>query len=259
MMKKFLTAAVVAAGFTGTIRNVEAAPVAGTSTTVADTRVDTLMDEGFDFMKAKNYDSAAKKFRAVLKIEPKNVEANYQLCWIYNEFEEFELATKYANIVIRVSPRDSDAYRERGYAQLKTGQFEEAIESLEQAIELNPKDVNAHDYIVAAHKALGNSSEAAAWKRKWDKLKQANKPTPSDDDEDDVPVKPKKSVKPVTPDDDEDDVPVKPKKSVKPVTPDDDEDDVPVKPKKSVKPSKPVTPDEDEDDVPLKPLKPLKG
>jgi len=217
MLKKFLTAAVVAAGFTGSVQVANAAYTAP-ATVQADADVDELMDEGLALMKTKNYDAAAKKFKAVLKVEPKHTEANYQLAWIYNEKEDYELAMKHAKAVIKVNAKDSDAWRELGFAQMKTEEFEDALESLEKSIGLNPKNLDAHVYIVAVHKSLGNTDEAADWQKKLDKLKKAAKPTKptTTDDDEEVTPKPKKPTKPTTPDDD-DEEPVKPmKKTTKP-------------------------------------------
>ena len=212
MFKKIFTAAVVAAGFTGSVQAVNAATYTAPATAQADSDVDELMDEGFAMMKAKNYDGAARKFKAVLKVNPKHAEANYQLAWIYNEKADYDMAMKHAKTALKANPKDSDAWRELGYAQLKTEQFEEAIASLEKSIEHNPKNLDAHVYIVAAHKALGNTEDAADWQKKLDKLKKAVKPAkPVTDDEADVPVKPTKKPTQPTPDDD-DDTPVKPTK-----------------------------------------------
>jgi tetratricopeptide (TPR) repeat protein len=205
MLKKIFTAAVVAAGFTGSVPAASAA-YATPATVQADSDVDELMDEGFAMMKVKNYDGAARKFKAVLKLEPRHAEANYRLAWIYNEKTDYDLAMKYAKAAIKANAKDSDAWRELGYAQMKTEQFDEALESLEESIGLNPKNLDAHVYIVAVHKSLGNTDEAADWQKKLDKLKKAVKPAKptTPDDEDDVPVKPmKKTTKPTKPDADE--------------------------------------------------------
>lgn len=84
------------------------------------------------------------------------------------------------------------------------------------------------------------------------KGKNQTKPVASnDDDDDDIPVKPKQKPKPAE-DDDEDDVPVKKPSKPKPV--DEDDEDVPVKPK-----SKPKSVDDDEDDPPAKPKQKAKS
>src|SRR5262249_9493807 len=83
-----------------------------------------------------------------------------------NELQDYEQAAKYARSAVKVNAKDSDAWRELGFAQLKMEDFEGAVTSLEKAIKLNPKDVSAHQYIVAAHKALGNDDEAADWQKK---------------------------------------------------------------------------------------------
>lgn len=189
MFKKILTAAVVAGAMVGATKATAARPEAPLATAPADSKVDQLMEDGFDMMKEKDYEGAAKKFKAVLKLEPKHAEALYQMAWISNELKNYEDAVKYAKATIRVNPKDADAYREMGYAQIHLEEFEDAVVSLEKAIKMNPKDVSAHEYIIVAHKRLGNDDEVADWTKKLNTLK---KNTPA-----------KKPAKPVKPDDDD--------------------------------------------------------
>lgn len=190
MFKKILAAAVVAGAMVGAAKATAAQPEAPRAAAPADSKVDRLLDDGFDLMKEKDFDGAAKKFKAVLKLDPKHPEALYQMAWISNEMKDYEQAIKYAKATVKVNPKDADAYREMGYAQIHLEQFEDAVVSLEKAIKLNPKDVSAHEYIVLAHKQLGNDDEVADWTKKLSTLK---KNTPA-----------KKPTKTVKPDDDED-------------------------------------------------------
>lgn len=189
MFKKIITAAVVAGSMIGAAQANSARPEVPLTTVSAENNIDQLMDDGFDLMKDKDFAGAARKFKAVLKLDPKHPEALYQMAWISNELKDYDQAVKYAKATIRVNPKDGDAYRELGYAQIHLEEYEDAVVSLEKAIKLNPKDVSAHEYIIEAHKRLGNDDDVATWTKKLNTLKK-NLPA-------------KKPAKPVVPDDDD--------------------------------------------------------
>jgi tetratricopeptide (TPR) repeat protein len=176
MLKKILTAAVMAGAMAGTWRATAAEPAVVTRADDDDDKIDELIEKARGLMKEKEYEDAAGVYKQVLKIDAKHQESLYQLSWIYNELKDYKQAEKYARQLIKANPKSSQGWRELGYAQMMTKRYDDAIESLEKALKLDPKDASSMQYVIAAHKAAGNDDEAAEWQKKLDAIEKKTPP-----------------------------------------------------------------------------------
>ena len=106
-------------------------------------KLNRLLAEANQTYHAGLYEVAAKKFKKITTLEPRNLDAWLKLGDIHMRFEQFEEALQiYANLV-ESNSLNTVILSNFGAALLRCGHLGEAEKVLRYAIELDPKNVNA--------------------------------------------------------------------------------------------------------------------
>lgn len=97
--------------------------------------VDSLLTSGVKFFDEQQFDLAISEFQKVLKMEPKNEVANYELALTLMSVKDYEGAIKYSDIVIELKEKNyMNAYLIKGSSLDELGRTEESIQLFEKAI-----------------------------------------------------------------------------------------------------------------------------
>ena len=83
-------------------------------------------------------------FKEKIKLNPNNLEANFNLARIYKEKGEHKKAKLLYERVIKIEPKNSSAYNNLANIYKRTGEFNKAIKLYKKVILINPAHVNAH-------------------------------------------------------------------------------------------------------------------
>src|SRR5690348_13221546 len=103
-----------------------------------------FMNKGQAFMKNAQYSSAAIEFRNAVKIDPKYVEAYYQLAKADLALRDGNAAFNALNQAISIDPNRVDARVERARLLLSAKQFSPALEDINFVLKQQPNNVQAH-------------------------------------------------------------------------------------------------------------------
>jgi tetratricopeptide (TPR) repeat protein len=100
-------------------------------------------------------------YQAALRIKPDFHLCSNRIAYILSGLERYDEAEPYFLAVLRADPGNAVAHFNLGYTQEKRGQIENAIVAFRQATRLNSKIDRAWYGLGLAHAALGQHEEAA--------------------------------------------------------------------------------------------------
>lgn len=154
----------------------------------------------------KAFESAAKAYEKILKKDPKNAVAQFNLGRSYNKLNKDKEAEKALREAVKLSPEDSEYQTELGAILIKLAQYEDAVRVLKKALELDENNSHAQDLLEKAEAGKKRIDFANKDKDKdnpkSDKSQPVEKPQPKENpkskdksDPDEAP-KPKESPKP---------------------------------------------------------------
>jgi len=105
---------------------------------------------GQNYMKQGQYASAAIEFRNALKIDPKFVDAYYQLAEA--DLAQRDFADAYASVTraIELDPNRLDARLERGRLYVGNRNYDEAVKDAKFIVERDPLNVGAYELLASA-------------------------------------------------------------------------------------------------------------
>ncbi len=112
------------------------------------------------FWKAIRYDEAEKVFLEILKREPNEPRASFNLGDIYLTRGEAEKAVPFLETAMKAFPDEFDTRFALGRAYLSVGQTEKAVEELQTAVKLNPQIAEGFYHLGRALQRAGRSDEA---------------------------------------------------------------------------------------------------
>ena len=105
---------------------------------------------------------AAECFAQALKIEPRNLQARFNLAIVQRDQGQLDAATENLAAVIEAKPDHAEAHSALGTMALRLGRLHQAEASLSRAVALAPRDVAALVGLGNLHDRLGRSEEAIA-------------------------------------------------------------------------------------------------
>jgi tetratricopeptide (TPR) repeat protein len=124
------------------------------------------------FWKAIRYDEAEKVFLEILKREPNEPRASFNLGDIYLTRGEAEKAVPFLETAMKAFPDEFDTRFALGRAFLAIGNAEKAVEELQTAVKLNPKIAEGFYHLGRALQRAGQTVEA---KKATEKAKELQK------------------------------------------------------------------------------------
>lgn len=111
--------------------------------------VPTSVEAKFGYVKPlsvlKSWDKVLEQYKAILKIDPQNTQANYWTGVIYYYRKQYTTAIKYFKAVVVLYPFDYDGNHMLGWASLMAGQKAEAKLYFEKALLIKPADESSTD------------------------------------------------------------------------------------------------------------------
>lgn len=128
---------------------------------------DELIKQGIALHDQGNYDGAISRYQEVLKENPNNVLALYEMGFSYFEKKDYrrslEIAYKTAQFKSSLLPR---VYVQIGNALDELGEAKQAIETYEAGIKLFPKHFLLHYNLAVTYNKLGKFDDARASAKK---------------------------------------------------------------------------------------------
>lgn len=121
-----------------------------------------LADQGKTLKAKKDYAAALEKFAAAIELDATNVTALLGAAWILNENQKYEEAKVFAAVAALLEEKNTDAWRELGYAEWKLGNRTDAKKYL---VQCRTDDLDAYDYLIAIATELGDTDDAALYKK----------------------------------------------------------------------------------------------
>ena len=122
--------------------------------------VKQIFDLALENQNKKNLIQAKKLYKKVIEIDPKLLEAQYNLGVISEEFKNYDEAIKYFNKVINLNPSFIYSYNNLGLIYNKLGKYKKSIEYLTKLKKLNPQYVNTYNNLGIAYLSLGQYKNA---------------------------------------------------------------------------------------------------
>jgi tetratricopeptide (TPR) repeat protein len=98
----------------------------------------------------KSFDNAAKAYEKIIRKEPKNDAAFFNLGRAYNKINMDKEAEKALRQAVKLKPEDSEYQTELGKILIKLANYDEAVTVLKKAIELDENNTQAIDSLEKA-------------------------------------------------------------------------------------------------------------
>ncbi|HEX8734109.1 MAG TPA: tetratricopeptide repeat protein [Pyrinomonadaceae bacterium] len=98
----------------------------------------------------KSFDNAAKAYEKIIRKEPKNDAAFFNLGRAYNKINMDKEAEKALRQAVKLKPEDSEYQTELGKILIKLASYDEAVVVLKKAIELDENNTQAIDSLEKA-------------------------------------------------------------------------------------------------------------
>lgn len=122
-----------------------------------------LVTEGVDLNNQKNYAGAIEKYQAALKIDPENIQANYQLAFSLNAEGKAMDAIPYLQKVVKGQASAairSSAYELMGSIYDRANQPQQAIDTYNEGIKANPASQSLYYNLGLAYSRTRQYAEA---------------------------------------------------------------------------------------------------
>lgn len=107
-------------------------------TKAQETDVETYINEGKDYIDARQGDLAIEAFTKAIELDPTYVDAYIYRGYVYGAIEQYEKAIADYTKIIELTPEDASIYNRRGLAYGELGQTEQEIADYTKAIEVDP-------------------------------------------------------------------------------------------------------------------------
>ena len=100
--------------------------------------IQQLMSEAKHDFDQEDYDTAEKKYLAVLRQDPKNIDAYKGLAAVYQEQQQMIEAKETYQFILHINPTDDQTLVKLGDMYEEEGRLEKAVEYYEHAVLVNP-------------------------------------------------------------------------------------------------------------------------
>lgn len=129
--------------------------------------------QGFQYLRAKDFQEAAKSFEKSIESAP-SMCAYRTLSYAYRELNRYQEAASAARKAIDISPDDSMSYHNYGTALVYLKRHGEAVEALKKAIELHPQHRQSQITLSWAYLEMNRFQDAPEMGRESVRLFPAN-------------------------------------------------------------------------------------
>jgi class 3 adenylate cyclase len=120
--------------------------------------VAALARQGQQSAKDNDYSRAKLYFDEILRIQPKNVEALNNRCWVSAILGDLTSALKDCDTALQLRPNYIDAFDSRGFVKLKSGAPRDAIDDYDAALRLQSQKASSLYGRGIAKKRTGNAA-----------------------------------------------------------------------------------------------------
>ncbi len=103
----------------------------------------------------KDKKTAIEQYREILKINPEDYDAHYQIASSLMDNQQWDEAIKELNNLLKMNPRNVDVLNMLGWALLNAGQVDAAFGSWKKSLHIDPKNKTTKDNLIRAHLSLG--------------------------------------------------------------------------------------------------------
>lgn len=110
---------------------------------------------GEAIIRKKDKEAAIQEYREVLKINPDDFDAYYQIATTLMEEQKWDEAIQELQQLARRHPRNVEVLNLLGCALLNSGQVDAAFNTWRRSLILDPKNVQTRDNVIRAHLNLG--------------------------------------------------------------------------------------------------------
>jgi len=127
------------------------------------------------FMQTGRYQAAENKYNAILKSNPRNIQARAAAAMAQAELYKLDAAEKNANQVLAKNPKNATAHIAKGvvyrnrtasldmtYRAKRDELLAQSASELQQAIAYNPRSAEAHNQLGVTYRFMGRTNEALA-------------------------------------------------------------------------------------------------
>lgn len=121
---------------------------------------------GWVYFKQGKYDLAEQEFKNALQLDPKSVQARYNMAVVYLETQRAGEAKGILEEITRDSPRYAAARSLLGYTYFQLGEYEKSIKEYQAADFVEPGNTNVLYQIGQAYEKLGQKDKALEYYRK---------------------------------------------------------------------------------------------
>lgn len=118
------------------------------------------------FLRAGDIAAAREAYEKVIDINPKNVEAHYNLGIIFCKFDQVDMGIEHYRKALAIDPGMISAHRNLGVTFEQQKKYTEALAHYGKALELNSKDMTNHLSAARCLAVLGRPAEAVDHCRK---------------------------------------------------------------------------------------------
>jgi Tfp pilus assembly protein PilF len=112
------------------------------------------------YEKGKQWDDAAKIYKAILIINPNNFNANYRMSVISLTLQDINAAFLYLQTAMNLQSNDPNVMHQMGVLLFSTGKYNEALTYLQKAIALQKYDAETYLYTGQCFEELGRLQES---------------------------------------------------------------------------------------------------
>jgi tetratricopeptide (TPR) repeat protein len=112
------------------------------------------------FEKEKQWEEAAKIYRALIVLNPNDFEANYRMSVISLTLQDINGAYSYLQTAMRLQSNNPNVMHQMGVILFSTGKYQEAIEYLLKAVTLQKYDAATYYYLAICYEELGKFTDA---------------------------------------------------------------------------------------------------
>ena len=109
----------------------------------------------------KDSQSALQEYREILKINPSDFDAHYQIAVTHMEEKNYEEAVKELSDLRDRFPNNIEVLNLLGWALINSGKVEPSFRTWQQSLRLDPKNAETRNNIVQARLALGKKWKSA--------------------------------------------------------------------------------------------------
>ena len=123
--------------------------------------MDLIVKQAVTAHEEGRFEEAENLYREILKIEPKNLTANYNFSVLLHKLNRLDQAEVNYKKLIELIPDYAEAHNNLGAVLVDLDRLEEAVLSYRKTIELKPTFIQAYNNLGAALHKLGRLNEAA--------------------------------------------------------------------------------------------------